>query len=43
MTVYLLIENSKEGTRKLLELINEFGTDVGYKTDIYRNLLHFIY
>ena len=37
MTLY--IENPKDSTKKLLELINEFSkvTD----TSIYRNLLHF--
>ena len=35
----LYIENPKEATRKLLELINEFDKVSGYK--IYRNLLHF--
>ena len=33
-------ENSNDATRKLLELINEFGKVAGYKI-IYRNLLHF--
>ena len=32
-------ENSNDATRKLLELINEFGEVAGYKI-IYRNLLH---
>ena len=27
----LYIENPKDATRKLLELINEFGKDAGYK------------
>ena len=35
----LYIENPKDATRKLLELINEFGKVAGYK--IHRNLLHF--
>ena len=34
----LYIENAKEATRKLLELINEFGKVAGYK--MHRNLLH---
>ena len=41
----LYIENPKDATRKLLELINEFGKVAGYKINaflalIYRNLLH---
>ena len=35
----LYIENPKTATRKLLELINEFGKVAGYKL-MYRNLLH---
>ena len=35
----LYIENPKDATRKLLELIDEFSKVAGYK--IYRNLLHF--
>ena len=35
----LYIENPKDATRKLLELINEFGKFAGYK--IFRNLLYF--
>ena len=34
----LYIENPKDATRKLLELINEFGKRAGYK--IHRNLWH---
>ena len=36
----LYVENPKDATPKLLELINEFGKVAGYKI-IYRNLLHF--
>ena len=36
----LYIENPKDATRKLLELINEFGKVDRYKL-INRNLLHF--
>ena len=36
----LHIENPKDATRKLLELINEFSKVSGYKTNN-RNLLHF--
>ena len=36
----LYIENPKDVTRKLLELINEFDKVAGTKL-IYRNLLHF--
>ena len=35
----LYIENPKEATRKLLELINEFGRVAGYKISV-QNLLH---
>ena len=35
----LYIENPKDATRKLLELINEFGKVAGYKI-MHRNLLH---
>ena len=35
----LYIENHKDATRKLLELINEFGEVAGYKINA-RNLLH---
>ena len=34
----LYIENPKDATRKLLELMNEFGKVAGYK--MHRNLLH---
>ena len=36
----LFIENFKDVTRKLLELINESGKVAGYKINV-RNLLHF--
>ena len=36
----LYIENPKDATRKLLELINEFGKVAGYKINAQRNLLH---
>ena len=36
----LYIENPKDATRKLRELINEFGKVAGYKL-IYRKLLRF--
>ena len=35
----LHIENPKDATRKLLELINEFGEVAGYKINT-QNLLH---
>ena len=35
----LYIENPKDATRKLLELINEFGKVGGYKINA-QNLLH---
>ena len=35
----LYIENHKDATRKLLELINEIGKFAGYKI-MHRNLLH---
>ena len=34
----LYIENPKDATRKLLELINEFGKVSGYKTDAQKSL-----
>ena len=34
----LYIENSKNATRKLLELINEFGKVAGYKVDAQKSL-----
>ena len=38
----LYIENPKDATRKLLELINEFGRAVGYKTNAQKSLV-FLY
>ena len=38
MTLY--VENSKDSTRKLLQLINEFSKVAGYKINI-QNQLHF--
>ena len=34
----LYIENPKVATRKLLELLNEFGKVAGYKTDAQKSL-----
>ena len=38
----LYIENSKDTTKKLLELINEFSKVAGYKTNI-QKLIVFLY
>ena len=38
----LYIENPKDATRKLLELINEFGKVAGYKINA-QNSLAFLY
>ena len=38
----LYIESPKDATRKLLELINEFGKVVGYKINIQKSVA-FIY
>ena len=37
----LYIENPKDSTRKLLELINEYSKVAGYKINTHRNPLHF--
>ena len=34
----LYIENPKDATRKLLELVNEFGKVAGYKTNAQKSL-----
>ena len=34
----LYIENPKDVTRKLLELINEFGNVAGYKSNVQKSL-----
>ena len=36
----LYIENPKDSTRKLLELINEYSKVAGYKINTHRNPLH---
>ena len=36
--IILYIENPKDATSKLLELINEFGKVAGYKTNAYKSL-----
>ena len=38
----LYIENPKDTTKKLLELINEFGNGAGYKINI-QNYIAFLY
>ena len=38
----LYLENLKDATRKLLELINEFGKVAGYKINIHK-LIAFLY
>ena len=35
----LYIENPKDSTRKLLELINEFGKAAGYKINIQKSVV----
>ena len=37
--VILHIENSKDATKKLLELINEFGKVAGYKSNTQKSLV----
>ena len=39
----LYIENPKDATRKLLELVNEFGKVARYKILFFINLFYFIY
>ena len=42
MAIILHIENPKDATRKLVELINEFSKDTGYKIDTQKKYyLHF--
>ena len=36
--ILLYIENPKDATRKLLELISEFGKDAGYKINAQNSL-----
>ena len=36
--IILYLENPKDSTRKLLELINEFGKVVGYKINIQKSI-----
>ena len=36
----LFVENPKDNTKKLLELINEFNKVAGYEINIQKNLLH---
>ena len=38
LSVLLYIENSKDTTKKLLELISEFGKVAGYKIDIQKSI-----
>ena len=36
----LFVENTKDNTEKLLELINEFSKVAGYEINIQKDLLH---